>query len=70
LGGLCSSGASIKLIKKKVSEMFTWHSIVLVLKISYHYFKSENSGTVWLRKTKAIKWCIIHSQHAILVGKK
>jgi hypothetical protein len=23
LGGLCSSGASIKLIKKKVSEMFT-----------------------------------------------
>jgi hypothetical protein len=38
-GGVCSYGASIELVKRKVSEMFIFLNltpIVLVLKISYH----------------------------------
>jgi hypothetical protein len=36
LGGLCSSGASIELVKKKVSEMF------IFLNLTLHSFGPEN----------------------------
>jgi hypothetical protein len=35
-GGLCIFGASIELVKKKVSEMFTFHNLTL------HSFGREN----------------------------
>jgi hypothetical protein len=62
-GGLCSFGASIELVKN-VSEMFVF------LNLTLQSFGPENFKMVSLGKTKAIKWCITYSQHAILVGRK
>jgi hypothetical protein len=72
-GGFCSFGASIKLVKKKVSEMF------IILDLTLHSFGPENFVTLdqiekfqsdLIDENKSYKYYIIHSQSAILVGKK
>jgi hypothetical protein len=72
-GGLYSLGASLELEKERVSEMFTSLNLTLNSFGPQHLVplvKIGNSKKFRYRKTKAIKWYISHSQHAIIVGKK
>jgi hypothetical protein len=72
-GSLCSFGASIELVEKKVSEMFVFLSQAL------HSFGPENFvPLVQIGKFKksliveneSYKMSIVYGQYAILVGKK
>jgi hypothetical protein len=72
-GDFCSFGASTELIKEKVSEMF------IFLNLTLHSFDPENVVPLsqigkfqkgFIDQNESYKMCIIHSQPAILVGKK
>jgi hypothetical protein len=70
--GLCSFGASIELVKKKVSEMF------IFLNLTLHSFGPENFvpraqivkfQNDLIEEKETYKICIIYSQYAFMLGK-
>jgi hypothetical protein len=69
-GGLCSFGALIELVKKRVLDMF------IFLNLTLHSFGPENFvplvqiGKFQKGLTEENESYITHSQHAIFVGKK